>query len=319
VHDHAFDRLVELQIVAQRRILERLQVVVHRRLAVVSAVGDVLQEQIHFFVGNDVADVLRVAAELGEGEADHLVARDRRTAAVAGIDRGVDLDAKPRHREVVGDELDARDDALGDRERRASGREAVGEHRILDARQLARARQRRMRVEKAGIVELQNREIDARRDGHHGRRQLVAGGVGLHLHLRGVEDHVSVGQYALALDDHAGGAHFRGRLLGPGLERIRIAHGREDLDHGVLDGRRLARGMLSGARRQGGAHREHAEAEIGHPREKTHGFHPFPIGRSPRKRAAHYPAAPLHAGIHVHDAVHDGRAARLQRAAGALT
>ena len=101
VHDHALDGLVELQVLAQRRILQRLQLVVHGRLAVIVAVGDVLEEQIHFLVGDDVADVLRVAAQLAEREADHLVAGDRGAAAVAGIDRRVDLDAQPRHRIVV--------------------------------------------------------------------------------------------------------------------------------------------------------------------------------------------------------------------------
>ena len=49
------------------------------------AVGDVLQEQLDLLVGNDVADVLRVAAQLAEREADHLVARDGGSPAVAGL------------------------------------------------------------------------------------------------------------------------------------------------------------------------------------------------------------------------------------------
>ena len=50
VHHHALHALVELQVLAQRRILERLQIVVHGGLAVVVAVGNVLQEQIDFLV-----------------------------------------------------------------------------------------------------------------------------------------------------------------------------------------------------------------------------------------------------------------------------
>ena len=80
----------------------------------------------------------------------------------------------------------------------------ISQHGVLDMRQLAGARHRRMGVEKAGVVELQNREVDAGRDGEHGCRYFVAGCVGLHLDLAGVEHDVGVGQDAFALDHHAG-------------------------------------------------------------------------------------------------------------------
>ena len=56
------------------------------------AVGDVLEEQVHFLVGNDVTDVLRLI-QVAEGKADHLVAGNGGAAAVAGIDGRIDLDA----------------------------------------------------------------------------------------------------------------------------------------------------------------------------------------------------------------------------------
>jgi hypothetical protein len=49
-----------------------------------------------------------------EREADHFVAGDGRTAAVAGIDGRIDLNAQARYRIVVSRELNARHDALGD-------------------------------------------------------------------------------------------------------------------------------------------------------------------------------------------------------------
>src|SRR5579864_9689489 len=97
------------------------------------AVGDVLEEQLDLLVRDDVADVLRLI-EMAEGEPDHALAGDRRAATVTRVDGRIDLDAQPRDRIVVGDELDARDDALGDRKRIATGRKAVGEYRVFDVR-----------------------------------------------------------------------------------------------------------------------------------------------------------------------------------------
>ena len=232
---HAFDRLVELEVITQRGILEGLQLVVHCGLAIVVAVGDVLEEQVDFLVRNDVADALGVpTCELAECQTDHLVAGDRRSAAVSRIDRRIHLDAQSRYRKVVRHEFDPRHDSFGDRERRASGREAVGQHGILDLRQLARALDRRMGVEEARIVELQNGEVDAGSDGDHVRRHLVAGGIGLDLHLGRVEHDVRIGQDAPAVDHDAGGGDIGGALLGPRLERVGIAHRGEHLHHRTL-------------------------------------------------------------------------------------
>src|SRR5580692_5914137 len=133
MYDNAGDRLVELQEGAQRGILQRLQLIEQARLAVVVTVGDILEEDVDFLVGDDVADVLRIS-EATEGQTDHLVTGDRRSAAVTRVDGRVDLDAQPRGRIVVGDVLDARNDALGDGQRSATGRKAIGEYRIFDLR-----------------------------------------------------------------------------------------------------------------------------------------------------------------------------------------
>ncbi len=202
MHDHAAHRRLELQKAAQRRVLECLQVIVHARFPGVMAAADALEEQLDLLVGDDVTDVLGVG-EVAEGEPDHPVVGDRRSTAVAGIDRGIDLDPQPRGRQPVGDELDARDDAAGDRERGASGREAISEHRVLDLRQDARARQRRVAVEERLVIELQYRQIDARIHRHDAGRDLVAGLIPLDLDLARVGNDVSIGEDPFALDDHS--------------------------------------------------------------------------------------------------------------------
>jgi hypothetical protein len=99
---------------------------------------------------------------------------------------------------------------------------------------------------KGRVIELQNRQVDAGSDRDDGRRHLVAGRIGLDLHLACVQNHVSIGQNALAFDHHAGSRDVGGRLLGPWFEGIGIAHGRKDLDHGILDRLDRVTGLPSG-------------------------------------------------------------------------
>ena len=204
-----------------------------RGLAVVMAVLDVLQEEIDFLDGDDVADVLG-AAQAAEGEADHLVAGQRGAAAVAGVDGGVDLDAQAGDGEIIAGEIDAGDDALGDGEVGAAGGKAVDEDGVLDARELGGPGQRGVRREEGLVLQLEHGEVDAGGDELEGGRQLVAGLVGLHLDLAGVEGDVGVGQDAVALDDHAGARDLDWRLLGPGPVGVGVAHGGEHLDDRVL-------------------------------------------------------------------------------------
>ena len=69
---------------------------------------------------------------MAKGHADDLVAHQRGPAAVARVDRGVNLHTQAGRRVVIAGELDARDNALGNREAGAAGGEPVDEHRILD-------------------------------------------------------------------------------------------------------------------------------------------------------------------------------------------
>ena len=83
--------------------------------------------------------MLSDCAELAEDQADHLVVDQGRAAAVAGVDRRVDLDPQARGPLVVGHELDPRDDPLGDRQAAAPLGIAVDQDAILDLGQLGRA------------------------------------------------------------------------------------------------------------------------------------------------------------------------------------
>ena len=260
VDDDAFHGFIQLQERSQRRVFQRLVVVEHGGFAVVFAVGDVREEKLDLLGGNDVADVLRAARELAEGEADHLVADDRRTAAVAGVDGAIDLDAQPLRGSVVRHELDARNDALGDGQTRTPFRVTVDHDGILDVGQVLGQRERGVRVEEGGVVELEHGEVDAGRDGFDGGADLVARLVGLHLDLARVEHDVRVGEDAVTGDDRAAAGEILRGLFGPGAIGIGITRGGEDFDDAVLDGGvGLRRGRGFGGRR-----REHgADAGVG--------------------------------------------------------
>src|SRR5262245_25553286 len=83
------------------------------------AISNVLQEQINFLAGNNVADVFRVA-EVAERQADHFVTDDRRAAAVAGVDGGINLNPQTGGGKIVFGKFDSRDDALGNGETAAA-------------------------------------------------------------------------------------------------------------------------------------------------------------------------------------------------------
>ena len=200
-----------------------------------------------------------------------------------GLMAAVDLDAQTRDRGVViWDEFDARDDTLGDRQARAALGITVDQDGVLDLRQLGRAGQRRVGVEEAVVVELEDGEVDARGDGLDGGGEFVAGLVGLDLDLAGVEDDVGVGEDAVAVDDHAAAGVVLGGLLGPGLVRIGVTHGGEHLDHRGLDGGRSGRGVrldLLGDRAGGGRGRGDVPAA-----GKRKGRCECPTGSAPGQR-----------------------------------
>jgi len=66
-YDHASTDLSSLRKVRSAGFSRVCKIVVHRRLAVVVTVSNVLQEQFDLLVGNDVADILRLI-EAAEGE-----------------------------------------------------------------------------------------------------------------------------------------------------------------------------------------------------------------------------------------------------------
>src|SRR3954452_2114838 len=117
MHNHPLHRRIEMKKLSQRRILQCLEIVIHRQLAaVLPLVVDAFKKQLYFLAWNDVANVLRRPAESAESETNHLVAYDGWAAAVAGVDGGIDLDAQPVHGSAVTREFDPGYDSFGNRE-----------------------------------------------------------------------------------------------------------------------------------------------------------------------------------------------------------
>ena len=149
------------------------------------AVGDILEEQVDLFAGDDVADVVGLG-ELAEDHADHLAVDQGGAAAVTRVDGGVDLHADARDILVVGGELDTRDDPLGDREGRAPLGISVGQHSLLDLGQGLCTRHRGPLVEERLILEPEHGQVDARADRHDLGGQLLARLVALDEELAGI-------------------------------------------------------------------------------------------------------------------------------------
>ncbi len=219
----------------------------HGGLAVVMAVGDVLEEQVDLLAGDDIADVVGLR-ELAEDHADHLAIDQRGAAAVARVDGGVNLDADARDVLVVAGELDARDDPLGDREGRAALGIPVGQYGLLDLGQGLGARHGGPLVEERLVLEPEHGQVDARAHRHDPGRELVARLVTLDEELTGVCNHVGISEDALALDDHARATGLAGAVLGPGLGQVGEPHRGGDLHDRVAD-LRLRRVVIGRGRR----------------------------------------------------------------------
>ena len=131
-----------------------------------------------------------------------------RAAAIARVDGGVDLHAHAGDAVVVAGELDARDDPLGDRERRASLGIAVDEHGFLDLGKGRGAGQGRPLVEERLVLELEHGQVDPGADRLDLGRQLVARLIAFDEELAGIEHDVGVGEDSLAVDHDAGAAGF---------------------------------------------------------------------------------------------------------------
>ena len=115
----------------------------------------------------------------------------------------------------------------------------MGHDRVFDSRQRAGPLEWRMRLEKGFILQLEHRQINAWGDRLNGGGDLVTRLVGLHLHLAGVEHHVSVREDAFAFDNHPAAGGLACRQLRPRLPHVRITHRGENLYHRVFDHPRL--------------------------------------------------------------------------------
>ena len=235
MNHHALDVRGQFEERTQSRILQRLQLIIHGGLAVIMTIGDVLKKQLYLLAGNDVANVLGLI-QAAERQTDHLVAHRRRTAAVAGIDGRINLDAQTENRKVIRGELHARNDSLRDGKTVASFRKSVGQDRVLDARQCFGPCQRRMRVEKFFIIQLEHGQIDSRSDGFHRGGYFIPGLICLDLHLAGIIHDVGIGQDAPAFNHHAAAGLIFRRVFCPWLVRIGVTHRGENLHHRIFNG-----------------------------------------------------------------------------------
>ena len=137
-------------------------------------------------------------------------------------------------RRIAG-KLDPRNNALGDRERRAPLRIPVDQDRVLDLRQSLGAHDRRPLFEERLILEPDHRQVDSRADRLDSRGQLVARLIALDEELAGVEHDVGVGQNSLAVDDDPRAAGVLRAVLGPRMSHVRIPHRRADLHDRFAD------------------------------------------------------------------------------------
>ena len=175
----------------------------HVDVFVVVPIGDVPEEVLQHRGGDHVADVLGdIPAVALESHADDLVVLQHRAAAVAGVDGRVDLTGQVAvHRRVaVGLEVDARHDALRDREPLAANGIAEDRHAGLepgDAADLQRAQS----LVKIGVADFQHGQVAIVRDELDPRRVLLRIVLPLHRDEARVADHVRVGDDARPRDD----------------------------------------------------------------------------------------------------------------------
>ena len=199
-------------------------------IAVVSSILHILEEALHDWHGDHVADILGdIAGVALEGDADDFSVLHDGAAAVAGVDGGVDLDREVRvHSGVrVGLEIDAGNDAAGDGEARAADGVAIDGDDGFEGGKAAEF-EGGGAVEEFDIFDLEEREIAIVRDVEN------AGGIGLRVALFGngeearVADDMGVRHDAVAVDHKpranagedfsAGPRGFVVGLLGGGLD-----------------------------------------------------------------------------------------------------
>src|SRR6476646_756185 len=223
-----------MQVRTQRRILQRLQIVIHGRLAIVAAVGHVLQAQLNLLYRHDVADVLR-HLQVTKGTTNDLVVDYGRPAAVSRINRGIDLDAQPERRKTVPGKFNPRDNSFGNGKTRPASGIAVNHDRVLGVRERLSKRQRRVRIEKVLVFQFENSEIDPRSDSFDNSWEFVAGLVGLDLHFAGIVHNMRICQNALAADYDPTGGDIVRLFFCPRFGGIGLTEGGEDFHDRVFD------------------------------------------------------------------------------------
>ena len=209
-HNHTLHAGIEVKKTPQGRIFRGLvSVGTHGSSAVGAARSDPLQHEVDLLVRDDVADVLRTTEE-AVSQSNDLVAHHSGAAAVAVIDRGIDLHSKAEVGSAVGGKIDPRNDSLCDGEAFAPGRIAVDQNGVPDAGETNRPHERWMGREKRLVVQLQHREVDSLRHGFHLRRDAVARLATLYLEIGDILDQVGIGQDPVALDDETRPADLQG-------------------------------------------------------------------------------------------------------------
>jgi len=212
-HQHPAVPRLHAEVRAQRRVLERLRRDAEAGHARVLALLHAVEEAADDRCRHHLADVLGLLQRL-ERDADHLAAREHRSAAVALVDRGVDRRRQQMALAVfVALHLDARHHALGDRHLLATDRIAHHLHRVAQVRQVADHRRPDAARERL-VVDVQQREVAVVADRQHARGDLGRFALLLHLHERRVRHHVRTGQHQVrADDDPRAGAAARGDVL----------------------------------------------------------------------------------------------------------
>ena len=191
---------------------------------------------------DDVADVLRVLLVLERDANDGAVLVERGPAGVARVDRGVDLDREERDAGVgVPLDLDARDDALRDRDALAALGVPDDAHLVLQARHRAE-RQGLDALPEARVVDVERREVALVREFLPRRHVLPRVARLAHLDVRRVGDDVRVRQDAHRAVVHDREARARRLLLladGPRHHRVLAAVHAVHLHHRLRRRRHL--------------------------------------------------------------------------------
>ena len=92
-HQHTRRLLVELELAAERLVLQVLDLDGQDRLPLVMAVLNIFEEELDLLHRDDITDVVG-PGELAEDNADHLAINHDWATTVTRVDRRVDLDAQ---------------------------------------------------------------------------------------------------------------------------------------------------------------------------------------------------------------------------------